>query len=271
MRQRIETLERLNELLSPDYSFTMSLRFAETVVEKMSWYLLQSLPFDIDIILKGSRAWKDNINPEAMDFVDKLDARYGAQFTIDNKVLMDWLLSTPLEYLAAYVARVVRRQEFNKISDYYDAAQDYYADYWNEWDDFLDMKLTPHEFIAAMTKHVETVNSHIAEGKELGLTMDEIVLHDCTWGLLPNHFDPDMVSAARDILKEAMRRLPSRPYIWSELGKRNYAPRMLEYASDRLLEAEVDIDLHNSYTTEQGYLLDFFSRLYWREAATRPE
>lgn len=169
------------------------------------------------------------------------------------------------------MACVVRRQEFNKISDYYDAAQDYYADYWNEWDDFLDKKMSSREFIIAMTKHVETVNSHIAEGKELGLTMDEIVLHDCTWGLLPNHFDPDMVTAARDILKEAMRRLPSRPYAWSELGKRNYAPQMLEYASDRLLEAEVDIDLHNSYTTEQGYLLDFFSRLYWREAATRPE
>ena len=73
------------------------------------------------------------------------------------------------------------------------------------------------------------------------------------------------------LLQEAMRRLPSRPYAWSELGKRHYAPQMLEYASDRLLEAEVDIDLHNSYTTEQGYLLDFFSRLYWREAATRPE
>ena len=101
--------------------------------------------------------------------------------------------------------------------------------------------------------------------------MDEIVLHDCTWGFLPDHFYPDNVSAARDILKEAMRRLPSRPYIWSEIGKRNYAPAMLEFASDRLKEADIDIDLHNSYTTEQGYLLDFFSRLYWREAATRPE
>ena len=271
MSKRIETLERLDELLSPDYRLTLSWGYAKTAVEKMSWHLIQSLPFDLNIILIGTREWNDDIDREGLYATEQLDARYGSSFTIDNKELMDWLLSTPLENLAAYVACVVRRQEFNKISDYYDAAQDYYADYWNEWDDFLDKKMSSREFITAMTKHVETVNSHIAEGKELGLTMDEIVLHDCTWGLLPNHFDPDMVTAARDILKEAMRRLPSRPYIWSEVGKRNYAPQMLEYASDRLLEAEVDIDLHNSYTTEQGYLLDFFSRLYWREAATRPE
>ena len=271
MKERIETLEQLNELLSPDISFSLGWSRAETTVEKMTWHLLESLPFEIDIILKGTCAWEDGIKREAYNTVELLDERYGEKFTIDNKELMDWLLSTPLENLAAYVARVVRRQEFNKISNYYDAAQDYYADHWDEWDDYLDKKISPREFIIAMKGHVETVNNHIAEGKELGLTMDEIVLHDCTWGLLPEHFDPDNVSAARDILKEAMRRLPSRPYIWSEIGKRSYAPAMLEFASDRLLEADIDIDLHNSYTTEQGYLLDFFSRLYWREAATRPE
>ena len=68
-----------------------------------------------------------------------------------------------------------------------------------------------------------------------------------------------------------MRRLPSRPYIWSEMGKRIYVLPMIEYASDRLLEADIDIDLHNSYTTEQGYLHDFFSRLYWREASSHEE
>ena len=36
---------------------------------------------------------------------------------------------------------------------------------------------------------------------------------------------------------------------------------------DRLNEVGVDIGLGTVYTTEQGYLLDYFSRLYWREAA----
>ena len=50
MSKRIETLEQLDELLSPDYRFTITWGFAETAVEKMSWHLIQSLPFDPNII-----------------------------------------------------------------------------------------------------------------------------------------------------------------------------------------------------------------------------
>ena len=52
MKERIETLEQLNELLSPDCSFSLGWSRAETTVEKMTWHLLESLPFEIDIILK---------------------------------------------------------------------------------------------------------------------------------------------------------------------------------------------------------------------------
>ena len=137
---------------------------------------------------------------------------------------------------------------------------------------YLDEEMTAREFIVALKEHVEEVNNHIAEGKQMGLTMDEIVMHDCTWGLMPNHYDPDLIAASKDILQEAEKSLPDRPYIWSEYGKRIYAPKMLEYAAKRLEKSGVDIGYYNNqYTTEQGYLLDFFSRLYWREAATRPE
>ena len=271
MRKRIETLEDLNEWLSPDCNFSIGWRNVVTTPEKVAWHLLEGLPFDLDIILKGTREWNDGIIREAIDTVEKLDARYGDAFSFDNKVLTDWLFSTPLENLAAYTAHVVRRQEVNKISNYYDAAQDHYADYWHEWDDYLDKQMTASEFITALKEHVDEVNAHITEGKQLGLTMDEIVLHDCTWGLLPNSFDPDLVTVSKEILKEAVHQLPDRPYIWSEFGKRIYAPNMLKYAAIRLSEVGVDIGLDSGYTTEQGYLLDYFSRLYWREAASRPE
>ena len=271
MRKRIETLEDLNEWLSPDCSFSIGWRNVVTTPEKVAWHLLEGLPFDLDIILKGTREWNDGIVREAIDTVEKLDARYGDAFSFENKVLTDWLFSTPLENLAAYTAHVVRRQEVNKISNYYDAAQDHYADYWHEWDDYLDKQMTAREFITALKEHVDEVNAHITEGKQLGLTMDEIVLHDCTWGLLPNSFDPDLVTVSKEILKEAVHQLPDRPYIWSEFGKRIYAPNMLKYAAIRLSEVGVDIGLGSGYTTEQGYLLDYFSRLYWREAASRPE
>lgn len=272
MDNRIESLEDLNRILSPKYSWSIGWRSAKTTFEKLAWHLLEGLPFDIDIILKGTREWNDDIDREAMDAVEVIDERYDAPFTFENEELTEWLLTTPLTDLAAYTARVVRRHEFNKVANYYDAAQDFYADNWREWGNYLDEELTAREFITALKGHVEEVNSHIAEGKQMGLTMDEIVMHDCTWGLMPNHYDPDMIAASKDILQEAEKSLPDRPYIWSEYGKRDYAPKMLEYAAKRLSDSGVDIGYYNKqYTTEQGYLLDFFSRLYWREAASRPE
>lgn len=271
MNKRIETLEDLNEWMSPKYSFWLSWQQAETTVLKLAWHLLEGLPFDLDIILKGTREWEDDIDREADDTVERLWERYGGAFSFDNKELSDWLFSTPLEHLAAYTAHVVRAQEFRKVVNYYDAAQDHYADYWHEWDDYLNEEMTSHDYIVALKEHIDEVNQHIADGKQQGLTMDEIVLHDCTWGLMPLHFDPDMIAASKDILKEAERQLPKRPYIWSENGKKVYAPQMLQFAAKRLNESGVDIGLGKRYTTEQGYLLDYFSRLYWREAASRPE
>ena len=271
MNKRIETLEDLNKWLSPKYSFYLSWQQATTTSEKVAWHLLEGLPFDLDIILKGTREWEDDIDREADDAVERLWERYGGAFSFDNKALSDWLFSTSLEHLAAYTAHVVRAQEFRKVVNYYDAAQDHYADYWHDWDDYLDERTSARDYITALKEHIDEVNQHIAEGKQLGLTMDEIVMHDCTWGLMPQHYDPDMITASKDILKEAERQLPERPYIWSEKGKTEYAPKMLQFAAKRLNESGVDIGLGKRYTTEQGYLLDYFSRLYWREAASRPE
>lgn len=273
MNIRIETLEDLNERLATDskYLFSISWQRSKTTAEKLAWHLLEGLPFDLDIILKGKREWDDGIDREADDAPEKLWERYGEAFSFENKVLTEWLFSTPLEHLAAYTAYVMRAQAFNQVASCYDAAQDHYADYWYEWEDYQMGKMAARAFITALKEHIDEVNLHIADGQQQGLTMDEIVLHDCTWGLLPSHYDPEMIIASRDILKEAERQLPKRPYIWSENGKKVYAPQMLQYAAKRLKESGVDIGLGKQYTTEQGYLLDFFSRLYWREAASRPE
>ena len=61
MSKRIETLEQLDELLSPDYRFTITWGSAVTAVEKMSWHLIQSLPFDPNIILIGTRDLKNSL------------------------------------------------------------------------------------------------------------------------------------------------------------------------------------------------------------------
>ena len=192
-------------------------------------------------------------------------------FSLDNKELRNWLETTRFENVAAWVAYIVRRVELNKISNYYDAAQDFYADSWYEWDDYEHGELSPRDFVKKVIAKVDELNAHVAEGKKQGMTMDEIVLHDAMWGLLPKDIDEELASIARETLAEALDGLPARPYIWSEAGKDKYAQAMLKLSNEKLTAHGYDINYGKGYSIEQGYLLDYFSRLYWREAASKPE
>jgi hypothetical protein len=269
MEKRIETLEELDRCLSNE-RFDMWRNWAKTDLEVLAWKLLAHVPFNPDILIKGTR--EDDTPMELPDdYKESQWERYGEQFSADNSALREWLLSTSLEHVAAYTCYLVRRRALDEVACKYDPAQDHYADHWREFDEYASGNVSGHEFVKSVYEQIDEVNNHILDGKQQGLTMDEIVLHDCTWGLLPNHYDPDMITAARDMLREAENHLPDRPYIWSEQGKQEFAPYMLKYAVKRLKDFGVDIGYPDHYSIEQGYLLDYFSRLYWREAASRPE
>ena len=101
--------------------------------------------------------------------------------------------------------------------------------------------------------------------------MDEIVLHDAMWGLLPKDIDEELAAIARETLAAAIASLPARTYIWSEAGKEKYAQDMLKLSAEKLTAHGYDINYGKGYSIEQGYLLDYFSRMYWNEAASKPE
>jgi len=205
-------------------------------------------------------------------YMEHQNQHYGKDFTFENQELCHWLLTTPLENVAAYTAHIVREQEFNKVNCYYDAAQDLLADNWHEWDDYEAGTMSGRQFVDALKAHVDEISAHVAEGKKLGLTMNQIILHDSMWGLLPSRFDSELAEVANVVLAKAEAEIAAmRPYIWSKEGKRIFAPKMLNFAGERLQEIGIDIGLHQHYTTEQGYLLEYFSRMYWQEAASRPE
>lgn len=269
MEKRIETLEDLNQRLG-DPSFDMTFYWAKTDMEVLAWLLVAHIAFDPQILIKGTRAPKVP-TPLPDDYKARMWEQYGEAFSATNHPLREWLTTTPYENIAAYATYLVRRTEIGKVTNYYDTAQDFYADHWREFDDFSNGEKSGREYVNAFFAQVDELNAHIDEGKSLGLTMDEIILHDAMWGLLPRGFDETLVAIARDTLKEAIAQLPSRPYIWSEKGKTVYAPQMLEYAAGKLADAGYDIGYQKHYSIEQGYLLDYFARLYWREAASKPE
>ena len=267
--KRIKTLEELNEQLGNPY-FDMSRYWAKTDMELLAWLLVAHVAFDPDILIKGTREI-DVPDPVPDDYNVQMMKLHRDKYTSENKALREWLTTTPYENIAGYMAYLVRRIETDKISNYYDAAQDFYADSWHKYTDFEHGEISGREFVNIIYSQIDEVKSHVSKGKSMGLSMDEIVLHDAMWGLLPRNYDPDLVTIARDALKEAMNQLPPRPYIWSEKGDEVYAPQMLEYTAKKLEDAGYDIGYKQHYTIEQGYLIEFFSRLYWREAASKPE
>lgn len=274
MQYTIESLEKLDQLLA-DPQFDICRREGQTPLQALAWHLITHKPFDINVILKGTCAREDTIVCEPHwnddDFTEQINAMYAPQFTLDNKELRTWLETTPLHDVAAWTAYIVRRVELDKIANYYDAAQDFYADSWYEWSDYEACRLAAKDFVNVVIAKVDEVNAHIADGKQHGLSMDEIVLHDAMWGLLPKNIDDELAAIARDTLKTAINSLPSRPYIWSEAGKEKYAQDMLKMAAEKLQAQSYDINYGKGYSIEQGYLLDYFSRLYYREAAAKPE
>lgn len=274
MQYKIESLEKLDQLLA-DPQFNIYRREGQTPLQALAWHLITHKPFDINVLLKGTCAREDAIVCEPhwgdYNFSEDINAMYAPQFTLDNKELRTWLETTPLHDVAAWTAYIVRRVELDKIANYYDAAQDFYADSWYEWNDYESGKLPAKQFVNIVIGNVDEVNAHIADGKQRGLSMDEIVLHDAMWGILPKHIDEELAAIARDTLKTAIDSLPSRPYIWSKAGKEKYESAMLKMAAEKLQAQDYNINYGKGYSIEQGYLLDYFSRLYYREAAAKPE
>lgn len=274
MQYKIESLEQLDQLLA-DPQFDIWRREGQTPLQALAWHLITHKPFDIAVILESTCVREDAVVCEPHwdddDFTEQIYELYAPMFSLDNKELRNWLETTRFENVAAWVAYIVRRVELNKISNYYDAAQDFYADSWYEWDDYEHGELSPRDFVKKVIAKVDELNAHVAEGKKQGMTMDEIVLHDAMWGLLPKDIDEELASIARETLAEALDGLPARPYIWSEAGKDKYAQAMLKLSNEKLTAHGYDINYGKGYSIEQGYLLDYFSRLYWREAASKPE
>lgn len=274
MQYEIESLEQLDQLLG-DPQFNICRREGQTPLQALAWHLITHKPFDIDVILKGTCTNKDtivcNVHWDEDNFLEKIYTQYGPKLTLDNKELRKWLETTEFENIAAWTANIVRRMEVNKISDYYDAAQDFYADNWDKWDDYEHCEIKGREFVESVIAQVDEVAAHVVDGEAKGMTMDEIVLHDAMWGLLPKDIDEELAAIARETLAEAIDSLPNRPYIWSEVGKDNYAQAMLKLSAEKLEQHGYDINYGKGYSVEQGYLLDYFSRMYWNDAASKPE
>lgn len=110
-------------------------------------------------------------------------------FFIDNEPLVVWMKSTPYTYIAAHVALTMRKQAKElMVSCGYKMAEDYLTS--------LKAKNTK-ELICIIIDALQAIDSHLAEGTEKGLSMEQIFMHDEIYGSFAREFDDSIVSAIK--------------------------------------------------------------------------
>lgn len=111
------------------------------------------------------------------------------EFFVDNEPLVKWIKSTPYIYIATHIALTMKKQaKMLMVSSGYKMAEDYLAS--------LKAK-SAKELIATIIDALQAIDSHLAEGTEKGLTLDQVFMHDEIYGSFAREFDESIVSAIK--------------------------------------------------------------------------
>lgn len=124
-------------------------------------------------------------------------------YDVSNKQFVDFLMTSPYESICISAANILRKKEVGRLrSIHYQAAQDYLAQLW------CDSQKSPirvpssntlprRDYCETIINGIQTIANHIDEGIKLGLSMEEILLHDEICGILRKSYDETVVSAAK--------------------------------------------------------------------------
>lgn len=126
------------------------------------------------------------------------------EFCVKNEGLVDFILNSKYEMVSVCLAHILRKVSVRKLSsNYYQPAQDYIAELRTK-DSHARLKvprlneLPRREYCETIVEALRAVDSHIAEGKEMGLHTEIIYLHDEIYGKFMNRFDAGVLKAANE-------------------------------------------------------------------------
>lgn len=114
------------------------------------------------------------------------------------------LYSTKYPFFCSCLAHAIHQMTIKEVAGWYGPAQDLVADMTPFFSVHSDTDAS--NYVNIVIYRVEFLCSHIAEGRNLGLTPLEISLHDMMWGFTSVGYDARFTEIAKELSKEFLER-----------------------------------------------------------------
>ena len=141
----------------------------------------------------------------SLHFVFDLKEAFGVKndFWVSNKQLVEWLTTTPYEYIAKHTAYIMKKYAINVYAyRFYLPAQDELAQLYSEkYQHRLgypeDTEVPPRDYVSTILDSLLEIERHWQRGRKLRLRPDVLILHDEIYGVVPHQFDKGVLQAAQ--------------------------------------------------------------------------
>ncbi len=128
------------------------------------------------------------------------------EFFVDNAELVDFVLHSKYERIAAHVACIMKKQAVEAMEDAgYQVARDYINKVWYEdgkvWVKEPNDKGVPaKEYAKLVIDALNKVEEHLRDGLQRNIPQDVIFVHDELYGKVTDKYDSVALSAAKEIV-----------------------------------------------------------------------
>lgn len=177
--------------------------------------------------------------------------------------MLVWLKETPHRHVGARVARMVYFQACHEASLIDSALSDYYVGECDRMPDYVD-ESSCNIYINKVLSTVEEVRSHLAKGRELRLSDDEIGVVDSMWGYIPHNYPGNYVAAAREIVEAEGRisALAGHRHSWDG---REYGRMLMKDMKAIAEKHDVDLEQDDEFSLPLSYLDNWIETRHYSE------
>lgn len=128
-------------------------------------------------------------------------------FDYDKSKIEVILTNSPHRYLSMYITYYLWNEKVTQMRQLgYLPAQDYL--FLLIWDKEQNLPIAypypcpagPDEYVRIVLQAFNRIDYHLQEGREKGLSLDLVILHDELCGTILDHFDPQILSIAKEFL-----------------------------------------------------------------------
>ena len=219
---------------------------------KLTYNLMQHIPWRHCFSLKwlGSR-FEAGVGDDPYDFSPK------------NKQLMEWIEDTQYRRVAALVGKFVENVAIIESQRLSTAIYDYIWDSLHDkTPDWADVKAC-NEYVNCLLKTIEKVDNHIKEGKERGLSIEEIGLIDSLWGEITHNYNKMYLAATKEIWQKIK---PVRENFYDGRKSREdcelFVNDMLKIALPIAERHNLDMELDDEHSLPLSYLKYWLDSIY---------